>query len=646
MNRETLDQWLEWSISGLVLAVLVLMPLAFGGRPQGAAGSFLDPVLLEPFLVAEWLCLPILLLWMARLWLTPRPRLLWPPVCWIVLAFLGYAIYRYFTSDLEYIARQEVAHVVVYAIFFFVIVNNLHGQEATQLVSLSLIFLAMFISFYAVYQFYTGSDQVWHVLKPYPKRGSGTYICPNHLGGLLEMALPLAMAFVLVGRFKPVTRVFLAYAALALCAGIVVTMSRGTWIAAACALLGLLTLLLLEHNYRIPAVVALAVLLAGAVIVLPKSYHFQTRLKQIYSGGKIDHDARFDLWQPALKIWRDNPWVGVGPGHFDYRFGMYRPEAVQARPDRAHNDFLNALADWGLVGTGLVMLALGWTTVGVVKTWPHVKKTPRDIGGNASSTKFAFVLGASLALVAILIHSMVDFNMHIPANALIAVTLMALLASHLRFSSSDYWVGLGVFWKLIASVVLLGAMATLGWQSSRRAGENAWLARASRADLFSAEQISLFEKAFAVEANNFTTAQAIGEAYRMQAAAGPPDSQELAAKALDWFGKALKLNPGDAGIAWRYGWCLDWLDRRSESGPYFAKAEQLDGNNYYVLANVGIHYLSVDNPVAARKYFERSLQLNTAVDNDVARNYVAIVNERLTQAARRLGGGLKNSTNQ
>ena len=636
MNRETVDQWLEWSISGIVLAILVLMPLAFGGRPQLAVGTLFDPVLLEPFLLAEWLCLPLLLLWIVRLWLNPRPRLLWPPVCWVVLAFLGYAIYRYFTSDLEYVARQEVAHVLVYAILFFVLINNLHGQETTQLVSFTLIFLAMCLSFYALFQIATGSDQVWHVLKPYPKRGSGTYICPNHLGGLLEMVLPLALAFVLVGRFKPVTRVFLVYAALAVCAGIVVTMSRGTWIAVACALLGLFTLLLLERNHRLPALLALVVLLAGALVILPQSYRFQSRLTQIYKDGKVDDDARFDLWQPALKIWQDNLWVGAGPGHFDYRFGMYRPETVQARPDRAHNDFLNALADWGLVGTGLVFLALGLTAWGVVKTWSHVKKIPRDIGGKANSTKFAFVLGASLALVAILVHSLVDFNMHIPANALVAVTLLALLASHLRFASSDYWVGLGIPSKLLASVLLLTCVVILGWHSSRRAAENAWLARAARADIFSAEQVDLFEKAFAVDPNNFETAQAIAEAYRRQAAAGPPDSQELAGKALDWFGKAMKLNPWDAGIAWRYGWCLDWLDRRSESALYFAKAEQLDGNNYFVLANVGIHYLEAQNPVAARKYFERSIHLKPT-GNEIARNYLAIVNARLEEAARRLG---------
>ena len=126
-----------------------------------------------------------------------------------------------------------------------------------------------------------------------------------------------------------------------------------------------------------------------------------------------------------------------------------------------------------------------------------MKKIPRDIGGKASSTKFAFVVGASLALVAILVHSLVDYNMHIPANAIVAVTLLALLGSHLRFATSDYWVSLGIPSKLLASVLLLGCVILLGWHSSRRAAENAWLAHAARADLFSTEQASLFEKAFA-----------------------------------------------------------------------------------------------------------------------------------------------------
>ena len=42
-------------------------------------------------------------------------------------------------------------------------------------------------------------------------------------------------------------------------------------------------------------------------------------------------------------------------------------------------------------------------------------------------------------MLAILIHSFMDFNMHIPANAMVAVTLMALLSCYLRFATDRYW---------------------------------------------------------------------------------------------------------------------------------------------------------------------------------------------------------------
>ena len=48
---------------------------------------------------------------------------------------------------------------------------------------------------------------------------------------------------------------------------------------------------------------------------------------------------------------------------YDYRFRQFRPAKVQLRPGWAHNDYLNALAEWGIVGTGLVAAAwvlLGW----------------------------------------------------------------------------------------------------------------------------------------------------------------------------------------------------------------------------------------------------------------------------------------------
>ena len=118
MNRETLDRWCERGILGLVLAILVLGPLATGAvRP------------LE-FLIIQGLTLGVLVLWGARLWLSPRPQLLWPPICWAVAAFTILAIGRYLTADIEYVARQELIHILVYAFLFFAVLNNLYRQES------------------------------------------------------------------------------------------------------------------------------------------------------------------------------------------------------------------------------------------------------------------------------------------------------------------------------------------------------------------------------------------------------------------------------------------------------------------------------------------------------------------------------------
>src|SRR5215468_6154170 len=103
MNREEADRWCERGILGVVLAMALFLPLAFGGRGQLPAGMFLDFVVLNPFIVAEILTVLAVLLWLIRLWINPKPQLLWPPICWVVLAFTIYAMIRYLASDIEYV---------------------------------------------------------------------------------------------------------------------------------------------------------------------------------------------------------------------------------------------------------------------------------------------------------------------------------------------------------------------------------------------------------------------------------------------------------------------------------------------------------------------------------------------------------------
>src|SRR6185295_6823834 len=125
MNREVLDRWCERGILGLVLAILVFGPLATGA------------VRTLEFLIIQGLTLGVMLLWGLRLWLNPRPQFLWPPICWAIIVFLLYAVARYFTSDVEYVARLEIIRLIVYTSLFFAILNNLHRQESIQIIVFS-----------------------------------------------------------------------------------------------------------------------------------------------------------------------------------------------------------------------------------------------------------------------------------------------------------------------------------------------------------------------------------------------------------------------------------------------------------------------------------------------------------------------------
>ena len=60
------------------------------------------------------------------------------------------------------------------------------------------------------------------------------------------------------------------------------------------------------------------------------------------------------IWSAATRMWRDQPWLGVGPANFAQRFKQYRTHWVYAEPERAHNDYLDGLADWGLAGAAIV----------------------------------------------------------------------------------------------------------------------------------------------------------------------------------------------------------------------------------------------------------------------------------------------------
>lgn len=118
----------------------------------------------------------------------------------------------------------------------------------------------------------------------------------------------------------------------------------------------------------------------------------------------------------ALGIIENYPVLGSGAGSFYVTFPKYRPETIPNFFDYAHNDYAQIASETGVVGIGLLGLVVA-ITLGVALRAQAVRRDPLMRG-----MSFAAIMG----ITAILIHSWVDFNRHIPANAVFFMVLLAL----------------------------------------------------------------------------------------------------------------------------------------------------------------------------------------------------------------------------
>lgn len=597
---QRIDAFCERAILVIVALVVVWGPLAFGGLTA------------EGFLGIQGLTILALLFWLARLWVQRPFRLLCPPACWMAAVFLLYAVVR---CQAQYVpvaidARRELITVVVYAALFLVVLNNLHRRESTAVIAVCLIVLGGILSWHAVYQFATKSDHVWGIARreQFVGRGGATYVNPDHFSCLLGMSIPLALAYTVFSRFKPISKVFFVYCAAAMLGGIAVSLSRGGMLAAAATLVVLCMVLAFLRGHWLSALGVLVGMGAVAIVLCSQIESVQKRFEEMFNHGHF-MDVREQYWPAAIHIFEDHPMWGGGPGQFDSEFAKYRPAYVQDRPQFAHNDYLNTLSDWGGFGFTIILIFLACFIYGIFRTWPNQAQADLETAGTIRSDKVAFLMGGSLAIFDLLCHSAVDFNMHIPANAAIAVIIMAFITGYWRFVTDRYWLAPGWPGKIVLTVLIAGGGGWLAAQGIQRGTETYWNNRAQNDSLPVDTRVAAMEKAYQADPTDYVTAYSLGEYFRLASQEGNPGYEALATKAMDWYDKSMKFNPLDAYIPMRYGMCLDWLGRTNEATPYFEKAEALDPESTHVAYFMGRHYMELGNYPKASEWFTHSFDI-------------------------------------
>lgn len=265
-------------------------------------------------------------------------------------------------------------------------------------------------------------------------QASGTYVSRNHLAGLLEMTLAVGIGLMLAqleDRPHRTLRQFVQDTAELLLSGkamlrlmliimvsaLVMTRSRmgNTAFLASLLVAGALALVLSRRAPR-STMVFIASLLVVDIAIVGAWFGVERTVQRIVESSAQSFAEKGDVIEEALRMVADYPLVGTGAGTFYAVFPHYRGAGVTVFYDHLHNDYLQFLVETGPLGFGLmgllVVASLGCALLALVRRRDPVAR--------------GVAFGAVMGIVAIGIHSFVDFNLQIPANAFLFTLLLAM----------------------------------------------------------------------------------------------------------------------------------------------------------------------------------------------------------------------------
>ena len=285
-----------------------------------------------------------------------------------------------------------------------------------------------FQAVYGLAEYFSGHQHIFVYAKKYYKDvATGTFINRNHYAGYLEMTLPLMIALAATAITRPrgarqgdpERRGFRAAAylilALTMTTALVCSRSRMGIASMTLAVLGVACLLAGRGRGR--GYAAAALIVAGATFLVFSQGEAASALVDRFALVFVEFKGalgRGQIWSQSAAVARAFPLVGAGLGTFPSVFPAFRTTGEGTFLDHAHSDYLELAAEAGALGCFLV--AVGGLFVVLPLLRRRTTPEPLSYVGYATLT----------AVAALAIHSLTDFNLAIPGNALTLAVLLGL----------------------------------------------------------------------------------------------------------------------------------------------------------------------------------------------------------------------------
>jgi O-antigen ligase/tetratricopeptide (TPR) repeat protein len=329
--------------------------------------------------------------------------------------------------------RQELVKLLAVVLVFAVVRNNLTSVAALRRLAVVVLVNGVLLSLFALVQFFTSSHDTLYWTYPSLGQVFGPFINRNHFALYMNLCLGLGLGLLLYrsageARARHESRPGLLHDPLALwlCAAvalllgtIVFSLSRG----GALALAGGVAVALLARpvsslgSLRLRAL-ALTLALGLGLVVWFGFQNVEARFASLWQSD-TSRELRLDLWARCLQLANEFPVWGTGLGTFVHVEPLSRTAVQDVSYVHAENEYVEALVEGGVVrllvavATIVLMFVLGYRAL-------------RRCRGERSR---GLVVGLLFAFTTLVVHSSVDFGVHVPAIALLAAVLCAHLSA-------------------------------------------------------------------------------------------------------------------------------------------------------------------------------------------------------------------------
>jgi O-antigen ligase len=386
-------------------ALLIFSVLAFGAVETWATS------------VLELGAALLFLLWAAGHTFSGKLPFRWMPLYGPVTLFgvlvsvqivFNLSAYRYvtFISALQYVA---------YGLLLFIAGQSCGDKKVAKILLLTFSIFGCGLALFAIGQYLAPNGRIFWLRTP--RSGGaifGPYVNHNHYAGMMEMLTPMLLLVTLSGMLKGAQRVLAGFATVIMAASIILSQSRGGTIS---LLAELLFLGWVASRLHKRSTMRAGLLLVGIFVIAFSAWLGTAAMWRHF--GDLQDNTRITIIKDGLHMFARKPLLGWGLGVFPVAYPQFRSFYTNLLVNAAHNDYLQILIETGIAG----FVAVAWFLICLYRGGL------RQVSNWTRDWNAMLRLAALVGCTGIVIHSLFDFNLQIPANAAMFFFLSAIAVS-------------------------------------------------------------------------------------------------------------------------------------------------------------------------------------------------------------------------